>query len=48
MRHNFDNQPSGESMRARHKVRRLRRGNEEHGGRRYLANKPKPWKAVAA
>lgn len=39
----YDNLPSTESMRHRHKVRRFRRSNAEHG-RAYLARKSKPWK----
>lgn len=35
--------PTRESMKARHKIRRFRRGNAEHG-RAYLANRAKPWK----
>jgi hypothetical protein len=44
-----DSQPTRQSMREAHKVRRFRPGNIEHG-RKYLGHKQKPWrpKAVSA
>ena len=34
-------------MKAGHKVRKMRRGNDPHG-RGYLGNKQKPWKKESA
>lgn len=41
---NDDVLPLTESMKRAHKVRRFRRGNEEHDGRAYLARRQKPWR----
>lgn len=48
MRSNADALPHRQAMKDAHKVRRFRRGNDEHNGRAYLGNKRKPWKKVAA
>lgn len=40
----YDADVHQQSMRAGHKVRKFRRGNAEHGERRYIGNKQKPWK----
>lgn len=37
-------QPLKQSMKRAHKVRRFRRGNEEHGARAYLGRRRKPWR----
>ncbi len=42
MKIKVENQPSQQSMKQAHKVRRFRRGNAEHG-RAYLGHKQKPW-----
>jgi hypothetical protein len=40
---NRDDLPSRQAMKAGHKVRRFRRSNAEHGNRKYLGTKQKPW-----
>lgn len=39
-----DSLPFQQPMKRAHKVRKFRRGNDEHNGRRYLALRAKPWK----
>lgn len=41
----YDAAVQQQSMRAGHKVRKFRRGNDPHGGRAYLGRKQKPWKS---
>lgn len=39
-----DDLPRQQSMKRAHRVRRFRRGNDEHTGRAYLGRRQKPWK----
>lgn len=39
----MDNLPTQQPMKRAHKVRRFRRSNDEHGARKYLGHKQKPW-----
>lgn len=39
----MDALPHQQPMKRAHKVRKFRRGNEEHSARKYLGSKQKPW-----
>lgn len=41
---NPDLLPQHQSMKRAHRIRRFRRGNEEHGAKGYLGRRSKPWK----
>lgn len=40
----LDTLPTQQAMKRPHRIRKFRRGNDEHGGRAYLGRRTKAWK----